>query len=258
MVGDGIVHVAVTPPGTSDVNLIKNVAAIVNKDAYETRLLLTGEIPKIIAHYHDKQAAESIAQRLKDLGLVAFVCRDSELHRPFQSFRAHTLEFGEGEVIFRDKGCQAKIMKPSDVFMILKGTLQIYAEAEATRTEMKLRLGATLLMGGIPVWRKVTEKTKGMPIQTEYFARLYSRESSEPSVEILQHHMNYSFLGAEMAPSSLANLNTIVTKIREVFPRAVFDDRLMKLPMADVSLTRVRDDLEVNCKLIYLYHLATN
>ena len=67
-------------------------------------------------------------------------------------------------------------------------------------------------------------------------------------MEILQDHMDYLFLGAKMAPSSPTNFTIVATKLQEVFPEAVLDDRLMKPFEAD--------DLEINCKLIYLHHLV--
>ncbi|MBM3142898.1 MAG: hypothetical protein FJ005_07625 [Chloroflexi bacterium] len=65
-----VIHVAVAPPATLDANLVKSVAAVINKSPYDTRLLLAGEIPKIIAHYNSIQIAESGIQNLRDLGLV--------------------------------------------------------------------------------------------------------------------------------------------------------------------------------------------
>jgi len=59
-----------------------------------------------------------------------------------------------------------------------------------------------------------------------------------------------------MAYSSLENFNTVVAKLREAFPEAIFDDRLMKPYKTDVPSLGVRDNLEIDCKLIYLYNLA--
>ena len=116
----------------------------------------------------------------------------------------------------------------------------------------------TLLMGGIPIWRKVDEKTNTQSIQAEYFARLYDRKSPDPSVEILQHHMNYSFLGAKIAASSLTNFGTVVLKVREIFPQAIFDNRLAKPSVLTTSSSQVWQDIETNCKLIYLFHAVTS
>ena len=49
---------------------------------------------------------------------------------------------------------------------------------------MELNLPATLLTGGMPIRRKVEEKTREKSIQNEFFVRLYHRQSLEPDVEI--------------------------------------------------------------------------
>jgi hypothetical protein len=121
---------------------------------------------------------------------------------------------------------------------------------------MKLSLRATMLTGGIPVWRNVKAKTTQESLEAEHVVRIHDRKSPEPIVEILQHDVDYSFLGAEMAPASLANLNTIVDRMASMFPHAVFDDRLTRHPVAGVPSSRLLDDFEVNCRLVYLCHLS--
>jgi CRP-like cAMP-binding protein len=259
MTGYDIVHVAVAPPNILEANLVKEVAAILNKDLYGTRLLLAGRVPRIVAHYQTIQAAESTAQSLRALGLVTVVCSDSELRKPSSaSFKAHTLKLEKGEVIFLDKSGDTRRIKAENVFLILKGTIRIYTEKEATVTRMKFSLPATVLTGGIPIWRKVKEKTKEGSIQTECFVRLYERTSLDPILQIFQNDLEYSFLEAEMAASSVTNLNALVTKLRNMFPRAVFDDRLTEIFGVDVPFVAPGDEIEINCKLIYLYHEAVS
>jgi len=254
MAGHEIVHVVMAPSHTLEANLIEKVAAIVGKDLYGTRLLLAGEIPRIIAHYDTIQMAELTAQKLKALGLVAFLCQDSELRKPSQTYRAQTLRFEERAIQFWDKGGQAKIMESSNTFLVIKGRIQTYTETEVIRTKRKLSLPATVLTGGIPIWRTVKEETKDKSIQNESFVRLYDRMSAEPGVEIFQYDLDYSFLGVKMVSSSLGNLNTVATKIRDTFPKVVFDDRLMKPFRVDISSATPQENIEINCKLIYFYH----
>ena len=253
-----IVHVAIAPPDTLDADLVGKVATIVNKGIYDTRLLLAGGFPKIVAHCQSLQAAESITQSLRDVGLVAIVCRDTELHKRSQILSAHTLEFGTGEVLFRDKNGQVVRKRASDVFLILKGRRQTQLETEVTTTKMKFSLGATALMGGIPIWRRVRDKNRDVSFETEFFARLYDWKPTEPCVEILQHAINYSFVGEQMAVSSLTNFNTVVEKLKGVFPQAAFDNSLEKTLQTAVPSTSVQEKLEIDCKLIYLCRLAAH
>jgi len=253
-----VVHVAIAPTDTLDADFVGEVATIVNKDIYDTRLLLAGGFPKIVARCQSPQVAESIAQSLRDMGLVAIVCRGTELRKRSQIFSAHTLEFGTGEVLFRDKNGQVVRKRASDVLLILKGRRQTQIETEVTTTKMKFSLGATALMGGIPIWRRVRDKNRDVSFETEFFARLYDWKPTEPCVAILQHAINYSFVGEQMAVSSLTNFNTVVEKLKGVFPQAAFDNSLEKTLQTAVPSTSVQEKLEIDCKLIYLCRLASH
>ena len=258
MAAHKVMHIAVAPPANPDANLVRSVAAVINKSPSYTRLLLAGEVPKVIAQYDSMQIAESVVHNLRDLGLVAIACMDSELRRFPQTFKAQTLEFGKKEVLFRDSAGREKRIVENDVFLILMGRMETSMEVETTKPKTKFSLTRTLLMGGIPIWRKVDEKTTTRSIQTEYFARLYDRKSSDPSVEILQHQMNYSFLGTKVAVSSSTNFGTVVLRLREIFPQAIFDNRLAKPLVLTTPSSQVWQAVEVNCKLIYLFHTVTS
>jgi hypothetical protein len=258
MVDGEKVHIAVVPPDTLDVSLIGSVAEIIDKSLYDTRLLLAGDIPKIIAHCDSTQAAESMVRYLRASGLAVLPFTDSELRQSPQCFTAHTLEFADAEVVFRDSSGHVKSMREHSVFLIIKGRIHTSVESETTTVKTRLNVTATLLTGGIPIQRKVKEKTTTSSVEAEYFARLYDRQSMDTCVEVLQHRMNYSFLGAGKSVSSVANFNTVITELREMFPRAIFDDRLMKPFNVSVSSSRVREDIDINCKLIYSFYLAMN
>jgi len=258
MAGNKVVHVAVAPPATLGEELVKKVAAIVGKNPYETRLRLTGKIPKIIAHCETMQQAELTAQSLRGLGLVVIVFSDSELRKPPQVYRAHSLKLEEQAIMFCDRSGQERRMEASEAFLILNGRIQTYTETEVTKTTRKLNVTATLLTGGIPITKKVEKKTTNISYQTESFLRLYDRTSPEPVAEIVQHDFDYSFLGPEMVSSAAANFSIAIRKIREVFPQAIFDDRLIEPFKANMPATMAQDNIESNCKLIYWYHQAVS
>jgi hypothetical protein len=253
-----VIHIAVAPPTNLDANLVRSVATVINKSPFHTRLLLASEVPQVIAHYDSIQIAESIIQNLRNLGIAAIACRDSELRQFPQTFKAQTLEFREKEVLFRDSAGREKRIVENNIFLVLVGRIETSVEVETTKQKTKFSLPRTLLMGGIPIWRRVDEKTTTHSIQAECFARLYERKSSNPSVAIFQHHMNYSFLGTKVAASSFTNFGTVVLRLREVFPQAIFDNRLAKPSALTTSPSQVWEDIEINCKLIYLFHVVTS
>lgn len=114
------------------------------------------------------------------------------------------------------------------------------------------------LKDSIPIWRRVKKKTKDVAVQSEGFVRLYDRMSPEPSVEVFQHSFDYSFLGTKMASSSLTNLSITTVELKNTSPEAVFDYRLKEVFGVYMPLTTQGDEIEINCKLIYLCHKAAS
>jgi hypothetical protein len=257
MTGSDVAYVAVAPRGVPGEDLVERVAAIINKDLFGTRALLTGKIPRVVAYYPDLQAAEPIAQRLRSLGLVTLVCLHSELRKPaLNRFRAHTLRLSEPEAVFWDRAHQVKVVDPKSLSLILRGTARIQTEKEATRTRTSLNMTATIMTGGIPVVRKVQETTKTSSIQTEDFVRIYDWTSVEPIVEIFQYDFDYSSLEEKKRLSSLENMNVISTELRKKYPLAIFDNRLTEHFGVDVPFPTPGEEIEINCRLICLYHRA--
>lgn len=253
-----IVHVAVLPPNVVKADHIRRVASIIDKDLYGTRLILAGKIPKIIAHYSTLQAAELTVQSLRGLGLAAITCKDAELRKPSHSFRAHVLQFGQKEIMFWDKSGQFAKMDSINAFLILTGRMETHEDTEVRRTRTKLNLPVTLLTGGIPVRRRVTEKTTETSIQTERFVRVYDKKSSDSNVEIRQYDFDYSCLGPKIASSSPANFSTLTARIRDAFPQAVFDDRLTGNFGIDLPSTTPWGKIDILCKLVYLFDQSSS
>ena len=251
-----MVHVAVAPPKTLSEDLLKRVASLIGKGIFDTRLLLAGEIPRILASCPGTGTADSIAQGLRDAGLVAFVCRDSELRNRPAGFVAHSARSGEREVIFSDRrGGQVRV-EAGEAFLIIRGRIRSTVQEKASATKMKLNVPATVLAGGIPIMRRVTPKTSRESFRDDEVVRVYDRRSSDPRVEMSQNHVDYAFLGPELTPSTPKNFHIAVTKLREWFPAAVLDERLTRHFRTDVSAARPEEAFEINCKLIYFCQLA--
>ena len=252
------VYIVITPPAVLDEKLIKGVADILNKNIYDARVLLSGEIPKIAAHYENMQIAGPVLHTLTDLGIETIALSDSTLSQPRQMFKARTLSFEKKEVVFTDRSGIEKRVGDSDAFLIITGKVQTSREAEAIITRKKLNITSTLLMGGIPISRKVKEKTTTHSQETEYFLRLYGRKPLDSFVLISQHDMDYSFLVEKTAMSTRANFMAVVSTIQEIFPQAIFNDSLSKSFSVTSSPDRAWDEIEIYCRLIYVCNLVKN
>lgn len=258
MAESDIVYVAVIPQDYPSINLSKAVSEIIGKDAYQTRLLLAGSIPRIVARCVGAGSAEATARKLREAGLTTIVCSDAELRKPFGGVRAKTIVFGDKEATFRQEDEKETTMDA--IFLIIKGTRQFVPEVKEedktpVKTRYKLDMGKSLLLGGVPVVKRVSEKPKSESSQPEWFLRLYERRSPDATVEILQYDMDYTFLGEETSLSSTANFLNVVKRLRGIYPQAIYDERLMKTSVTDIPGTTPDEDIDINCRLIYYQHL---
>jgi hypothetical protein len=249
-----IFHVAVLPPDVVEADSAQKAAAIIRKNLYETRLLLSGKIPKILTQYNTLPEAEAAVQSLRGLGFRALVCTDGALRHSLPGFRTRSLTIGENEITFRDKSGKAARMEAAESFLILAGKVETRQETEVKTVKTKLNLPMTLATGGIPIRRKVTEKSTVTSIQTECFLRVYDKGSSGFYIEIRQYDFDYGCLGLKIAPTSLANFSSLTKRIREAFPKALFDDSMIKNYGAGLPSDATWERVDILCKLIYLFH----
>ena len=249
-------YVAAAPPKTLSDELLKKAASLIGKDIADTRLLLAGELPRVLASMPDSATAESTARGLQDAGFVAFVCGDSELRNRAESFLARTVIPAERAVTFRDRHGGEVVIEAGDAFLIIRGKLRAAAPENTSTTKMKLNVTATVLTGGLPIMRRVTKETTRESSQAEDFMAIYDRRSSDPRVEMSRSQMDYAFLGPELTPFALANFEIVAKKLREWFPPAIFDDRLSRHFKTDLPSEGPGEALEINRKLIYLNYLA--
>lgn len=252
-----IIHIALAPPRAATSELIENIAEIIGKGIYDTGLLISGEIPRIIAHYTDIAVAQQVVEKLKGLGLTVLAIGDSELRRSVQVFNAYKLEFQGKEIAFADSCGNKKVMGQDDVFLIMAGRMPSEVELEKKEISSKLDITATMLTGGIPVLRKKEEKHTTSSTQTEHFIRIYGRDYSCICIQLLQHLVDYSFLRGVIEVSSLKNLRATAAALCTQFPQGIYDDRL-ELPFAaPVFRQGPSTDFEIRCRLIHAFHVLT-
>ena len=106
-----IVHVIVGPLDVLEANSVEEIASIIKKDVYSTRLSLAGKIPRIIAQYKSAAEAEAVVQSIEGLGLVVFSCPDRELRKPASAhFKATGLKVEAEKRVFRDETGAEKVL----------------------------------------------------------------------------------------------------------------------------------------------------
>ncbi len=206
-----------------------------------------------MARYDTLQAAELAVLSLRDLGLTAIACDDSDLTKPPQSFLAYSLRFEQNEVTFWNRNAQTLKIATAEAFLILSGRLETSETKEVTKTKSKLNVALTLLTGGIPVRRKVPETSKETNVRVERFLKVYRRKSADSNVEIRQSEFDYASVASKTGPSSPGNFSSLVTKIRNAFPQAIFDDSLAGNYGLALPYITPQENVEILSRLIYIF-----
>jgi hypothetical protein len=249
-----LIDIAIAPKPKITEELVQKLASVLNRDLYHARSVLNSKIPRVIFQQQDPQRIETLLKQLNDLGLIPLCFKDNEIHKPLQIFKANSLEFVDNSCILKDRNSQRFTLEKNKVFLILKGNLQISREKEIVTNTKKLNITATLLTGGFPISRNVQEKKRETTIGNEGFIRIFEKNSADFCVEIRQQSFNYSCLGKDMSASSAQNINITASKIKDFFAEAFFDDNLNQFPLINTSINPLQSNIDINCRLIYLYH----
>jgi hypothetical protein len=253
MTDRGLIVISVKPAGRPAEGAVAGLASLLKKDIYETGMLLSGKAPKIVARLAGPGAAREMVSSLEKMGLQALAIEEAELQKPASYFKAHKISLETGAAGFENRAGISRKLESADVFLILKGRLSRRHVSEVETTTRKLNVSSTLLTG-IPMLKKETRTVKEVTSETEVFLRLYRPQSMDPEVELLQHDIDYSFLGSQMTATSQGNFNLLSAKLREAFPCAIFDENLMEAPGADLVQSAGIDISTVNSRLLYLFY----
>ncbi|MEL7562929.1 hypothetical protein [Dehalogenimonas sp. 4OHTPN] len=250
-------HVAVEPPPDLSPELIARAAAVLDRAPCDIRLLLAGRVPKLIAHFDNFARADAAAGNLRAAGLTALALSDASLRLEQPVFMAREIDFTAGELVFTGDAGQRRVMEKGQVFLIVEGIGRRAERVETAVQKTRFSPGATLLAGGIPIWRTRTETSSSESVTAEPFIRLYEASLRAPPVAVSRDTLkSFAFLGGGISGSSTVNLRKTADLLRSVCPQAGYDNRLSK-PAAAVSYTgRLQEDLELNCRLIFLFRAA--
>jgi hypothetical protein len=256
MLNDELINIVLAPNSVFNEESARKLADILKADLYHARAVLNSKIPRIIFRQKDLRSIEDMSKKFKELGLLIFYFKDSKTQKPLQIFKANSLEFELDTCVFKDKGLQTYRLERQRVFLILRGNQRIYNQTETITTTKKLNVPATLLLGGIPIMRKMQEMKTDTRVESEGFVRVFEKDSKDFCVEIKQQGFNYACLRQEMAASSKQNIILIANKIRDFFPEAIFDESLSESGTS--VATPFEASFDVNCKLVYMYHESVN
>jgi hypothetical protein len=111
--------------------------------------------------------------------------------------------------------------------LIQRGVRMSTTSEKVVTNERKLDVGKAMLSGGLMLTSKVKKETVHTQENREAFL-LVARNDGEPDAIIYERRIDYRFLGTDKQPSSFANLEKTLARLRALSPAVPVDDRLTR------------------------------
>jgi len=205
--------------------LVQAVAAALGITAFEVRQRMIGGGPAVAASFADPQRAQELAAQLKQAGVAALVVDAAQVRSAPGHCAVRRFELADGALRIESADGRRAEIAYGEIRLLLPG-IRISGQTELkTVSERKLSLGRTLLSGGIPLSKTVTRQEE---VTTEERTRhLFLFATGRPQVVFRQSGMSYDGFGAAMKLSQELNFSFLISELRRLAPRALYDDRLL-------------------------------
>jgi hypothetical protein len=215
--------VAIAALGSTDPDL-RQLAADLGTTLYELRLVLNAGLPAVVVLTVDISVAANAARAIERHGHRAV----SGDRRQLASSQAmvNVVDVAFDPAVFRAGNAQDDRLAYSDIVALLRATQRSEQTQVREEKERKFRPGMALATGGL-VLSKTTKRQVVTHTDTRQQVLYVFHGSGGPPWIVREHGVRYAGLGADLAPTSLANFETTLRKLRERAPGAVYDARLM-------------------------------
>lgn len=204
--------------------LVRAVAAAVGMTAYDARLRLRADLPRVLCSCGSIEEAETKAAALNKLGVVTIVYEQNDLP-PTEPVQA--LGLGRTKWGLRIKSRGAVLDVPlQEIALLVHGKSMLTRETKELRPPRIIcpsdvgRNVAMALSGGMHVSK---HETAGW-----HFAVLFRRDPLEAAIEINQDRFDYACLGERRGRTRLESLQVLVSALRKALPDVPFSDWLLR------------------------------
>jgi hypothetical protein len=202
-------------------------AKVADLSVADVRHRLQGTLPRVLLNDADGDRLGAIGDRLDELGFATVVCDPRVAPTDADRIIARGFRFQPDRFIALDSGRGEHECPFGAVEAIQRGTRVTTQSTKEKTVEHKFDVGRAVLSSGLILTRKEVKETVRKTETTEPFA-LVQRNDGEPDIMLYERRIDYRALGSDMQPSSRANLEAVVRKLRAAAPAAAYDDRVAR------------------------------
>ena len=191
---------------------------------------LAGILPRIILPGVPEDQAPTLVAGLEALGFAALSFAPAMVPGDADRIVAHKVHLGRDEIVFEDAQGNRHVCRAGSLSLLQRGSRSEKTSTTTTSSSRKLDVGRAILSGGVLLTRKVETKTVRTTETEEAFLLVARGQGAAAGDDVIIHErrLDYRFLGAEMQPSSRANLELLWGKLRALAPQAATDERVAR------------------------------
>lgn len=234
---------------------VSELAADLNTTPYELRLLLNAGFPAVLLSTVHEQHARSALAAVERYGhaAVSLDRRSTTMSRDMIS----PVSFTFTATGFTSDEHGSEVMPFEDMGALLRATHRETTETTEEIKERKLRPVMGMATGGLVMSKTTTREVVNRTETREQVLYLFRRSGAPPWL-LRERGTRYGGLEKNLAPTSFANFQTTIKKLRAHAPAAAYDERLMNgRPIRGVAEGRDATDLLAHLLAAHLMNRVT-
>jgi hypothetical protein len=200
------------------------LAADLGTTAYEERLKLVAGLPAIVLTSADPAPARELFAKIRARRHGAVSCDVAEVVPSGAMVPLRRFAFEPDALVAPD--VPGARLPYDDILGIFRASHQTRTESRTETKEKQFSVGRAVLTGGLSLTKNVTREVKNVSEQREQLCYLFRAGGDTPWM-LRERGTNYAGLGAALGPSSAQNFVATMTRLRQLSPGAVYDERLM-------------------------------
>jgi hypothetical protein len=210
-----------------DAGVLKKAAELTGMVLADFSRRLMGIMPRVLLPAALADRADELVSGLEELGFVAFACDPGAVPCDADRILVRGMEVRADGVTFVDGQGQRHECPKTAIAAIQRGIRVSTSSEKVETTERRVDVGKAVLTGGMLLTSKVKKQTVRTQEDRDAFL-LVARNDGEPDAIIYERRLDYRFLGADKQPSSFANLEKTLARLRALAPALPVDDRLTR------------------------------
>jgi hypothetical protein len=191
----------------------------------ESRMRLAPEPPALLGRL-EAGAAEALVASLRKAGLSALAI-DAQVPTDADRTSALRVDFTPEQVTLAPRSGEPLQVAWPDILAVLRGSRESRSETVRTERSKSLSLGVAVATGGLSMTRTSSKTVRSSDTSYQQIILVYARDGR--SAALVEGQIDFTCLGADLQPSSTANMTTLAQRFRHLARGAFHDDRLLRL-----------------------------